>query len=55
MRVEVVQVNLGILKLLDGWLVDGVRGELGDLGGHLGHEFVHLRLADGDTLKKGKT
>ena len=40
-----VKVNLGILKLLDGWLVDGVRGELGDLGGHLGHEFVHLRLA----------
>ena len=45
MKVEVVKVNLGILNLLDGWLVDGIRGELGNLGGHLGHDFVHLRLA----------
>ena len=39
-----VKVNLGILNLLD-WLVSGEGGERGDFGGHLGHEFVHLRLA----------
>ena len=45
MGVEVIKVHLGILNLFDWRLVDGVRGELGDPGGHLGHEIVHLRLA----------
>ena len=39
-----IKINLWILHLL-GWLVGGVGGERGDLGGHLGHEIVHSGLA----------
>ena len=45
MRVELVQVNLGLLNLLDWRLVGGEGGERGDPGGHLGHELVHPGLA----------
>jgi len=44
MGVEVVEVNLGILDLITG-LVDGVRSEPLDGGGHLGVEGVLQGLA----------
>ena len=39
-----VKVDLGILNLLGGRPVDSEGDERGDVGGHLGHEFVLLRL-----------
>ena len=39
-----IKINLWILNLL-GWLVGGVGGERGDLGGHFRHEIVLSGLA----------